>query len=157
LKSLLSLVALTGVLVLPLAATAQSSVQVGTLRCDVSLGVGMIIIEKQTLSCAFRQDAGGAVDLYTGSIDQFGVAIGKTAAGHLIWGVLAASKGLPPGALAGSYGGVGANASFGVGAGANVLVGGTGRSFSLQPTSVEGETGVNIAGGVTTLTLKRAN
>lgn len=156
-KTVFSVVALAGVLIIPLPATAQSSFQVGTLGCDVSRGVGMIIMEKQTLSCTFKQDAGGAVDLYTGSIDQFGVAIGETAAGHLIWGVLAASKGLPPGALAGSYGGVGANASLGVGGGANVLVGGTGRSFSLQPISVEGQTGVNIAGGVTTLTLKRAN
>src|SRR4051794_21999471 len=156
-KSLLSYLAVGGVLLSPLAATAQSSVQVGTLGCDVSRGVGMIIMEKQNLSCTFKQDAGGAVDLYTGSIDQFGIAIGETAAGHLIWGVLAASKGLPPGALAGSYGGVGANASLGIGGGANVLVGGTGRSFSLQPISVEGQTGVNIAGGVTTLTLKRAN
>jgi Protein of unknown function (DUF992) len=95
----------------------------------------------------------GPVDDYTGTIDQFGVELGGVTAGHLIWGVIAASKGLPAGALAGSYAGVGANASFGVGAGANILVGGTGRAFSLQPLSVQGQTGVNIAGGVTTVTL----
>ncbi len=75
--------------------------------------------------------------------------------GHLIWGVLAASR-VPKGSLAGSYGGVGANASLGVGAGANVLVGGTNKSISLQPISVQGQQGINIAGGVTTVTLKRA-
>jgi hypothetical protein len=137
----------------PFAANAQSSSQIGTLSCDVSRGIGMIIMEKQALSCTFKQDAGGPADSYTGSIDEFGVAIGEVKEGHLVWAVIAASKGLLPGALAGSYAGVGANASFGVGVGANVLVGGTGRSFSLQPISVEGQVGVNIAGGVTTLTL----
>ncbi|MEJ1938471.1 DUF992 domain-containing protein, partial [Nostoc sp. NIES-2111] len=71
-------------------------------------------------------------------------------------GVLSATTGAPAGALTGSYAGVGANASLIVGAGANVLVGGTGRAFSLQPISVEGQMGVNIAGGVTTLTLVAA-
>ena len=82
-----------------------------------------------------------------------GVAIGKVNAGHLVWGVIAPAEGLPRGALAGSYGGVGVEATAGAGLGANVLVGGTGRAFSLQPLSIEGQTGVNIAGGVTTVTL----
>ena len=42
--------------------------------------------------------------------------------------------------------GVGANASVGAGAGANILVGGSGNAFSLQPISVEGQIGINIAG-----------
>jgi hypothetical protein len=71
----------------------------------------------------------------------------------LIWGVIAPASGVPHGALAGTYTGVGAQATAGAGLGANVLVGGTGRAFSLQPVSVEGQTGLNIAGGVTTLTL----
>jgi hypothetical protein len=135
------------------AASAQPSDRIGTLSCDVSKGIGMFVVEKQTLICTFRPDGGGPVEDYTGTIDQFGVELGGVTAGHLIWGVIAASKGLPAGALAGSYAGVGANASFGVGAGANILVGGTGRAFSLQPLSVQGQTGVNIAGGVTTVTL----
>ena len=63
---------------------------------------------------------------------------------------------VPHGALAGHYAGVGADASVGAGLGANVLVGGTGRAFSLQPLSIEGETGLNIAAGVTTVTLTAA-
>jgi hypothetical protein len=148
--ALLTLAALSAV-----PALAQSGSQVGVLSCDVSRGIGLFVVQKQTLSCTFRQD-GGMEERYTGSIDQFGIALGEVTAGHLVWGVLAASKGLPAGALAGSYAGVGASASFGIGAGANILVGGTGRSFSLQPISVEGQTGVNIAGGITTLTLAPA-
>ncbi|MBL8583513.1 MAG: DUF992 domain-containing protein [Rhizobiaceae bacterium] len=138
----------------PFAAQADTT-QVGVLSCDVSAGLGLFVVEKQELSCVFKQED-GTTDNYTGSIDEFGVALGETEKGHLVWAVLAAASGLPKGALAGTYAGVGANASIGVGAGANVLVGGTGRSFSLQPLSVEDEAGINIAGGVTTVTLKVA-
>lgn len=143
------------VALIPLDAGADNSAQVGTLSCDVSQGIGMFVVQKQTLSCVFK-DTQGATQNYTGSIDQFGVALGAVEQGHLIWGVIASSSGVPAGALAGTYAGVGANASFGAGAGANVLVGGTGRAFSLQPISVQGQVGVNIAGGVTTVTLKAA-
>jgi hypothetical protein len=140
----------------PFGANAEST-QIGTLSCDVSKGIGMFVVEKQKLTCVFTKDKGGKSDIYTGSIDEYGVAIGEVAAGgHLIWGVLAATSGLPAGALAGTYSGVGANASVGLGAGANILVGGSGRAFSLQPISVEGQEGINIAGGVTTVTLSPA-
>ena len=140
------------VVLVPFGAHAEST-QIGTLSCDVSKGIGMFVVEKQKLTCTFKQDKGGTIDNYTGSIDQYGVAIGEVASGHLIWGVIASTSGLPAGALAGTYAGVGANASVGPGAGANILVGGTGRAFSLQPISVEGQEGINIAGGVTTVTL----
>lgn len=143
------------VALIPLGANAEST-QIGKLSCDVSKGIGMFVVEKQKLTCTFKQDKGGSADNYTGSIDQYGIALGEVASGHLIWGVIAATSGLPAGALAGTYGGVGANASVGPGAGANILVGGTGRAFSLQPISVEGQEGINFAGGVTTVTLNPA-
>ena len=139
----------------PFGANAAST-QIGTLSCDVSKGIGMFVVDKQKLTCVFKLDKGGDADNYTGSIDEYGVAIGEVAAGHLIWGVLAETSGLPKGALAGTYSGIGANASVGPGAGANILAGGTGRAFSLQPISVEGQEGINIAGGVTTVTLNPA-
>jgi hypothetical protein len=134
-------------------AYAQSGVKVGTLSCDVSAGVGLFLFQKQSMLCTFKADAGGPPDAYTGQIAEYGVALGGVAAGHLIWGVIAANSGVPKGALAGTFAGVGAEATAGVGVGANVLIGGTGRAFSLQPLSVEGQTGVNIAGGITTVTL----
>ena len=142
------------VALIPFGAGAQNSTQVGTLSCDVSAGLGLFVVQKQKLSCVFVQDSGS--ENYVGSIDQFGVELGGVEAGHLIWGVIAATKGIPKGALAGKYVGVGANASFGAGAGANVLAGGSDRAFSLQPLSVQGQLGVNIAGGVTTVTLAPA-
>jgi hypothetical protein len=144
------------VALIPPDAIAQDSVQIGTLSCDVSRGIGMFVFEKQTLSCVFM-NRNGTSENYAGTIDQFGVALGETTNGHLIWGVIAAASGVPAGALAGTYAGAGANASFGAGAGANILVGGSGNAFSLQPISVEGEIGINIAGGVTTVTLRPAS
>ncbi len=134
-------------------APAQTATQVGQLSCDVSAGVGLILVQKQTLRCLFTPLNGGQPEPYLGRIDEFGVALGAVGQGHLIWGVLAPASGIPHGALSGTYVGVGAEATAGAGLGANVLVGGTGRAFSLQPVSVEGQVGLNIAGGVTTVTL----
>jgi hypothetical protein len=144
-------VALTACLASP--ALAQSSVKVGTLTCDVSAGIGMLISQQQTMICAFDPASGGPPDKYTGRIDKFGLALGAVQQGTMVWGVLAPASGFPHGALAGSYGGVGAEATAGAGLGANLLVGGTGRSFSLQPLSLQGQAGLNFAAGVTTLTL----
>ena len=77
------------VLATPLAANAQDSSQIGTLSCDVSKGIGFFVVEKQSLSCKFNR-VDGLAETYTGSIDQFGVELGETNEGHLIWGVLAA-------------------------------------------------------------------
>jgi hypothetical protein len=137
-------------------AVAQSQGRVGTLSCDVSAGIGLILVQKQSMSCTFTPDRGGPVSHYSGQITEYGVALGAVEKGHLVWGVIAATQGMASGALAGTYAGVGAEATAGVGLGANVLVGGSGRAFSLQPLSIEGQVGVNIAGGVTTLTLASA-
>jgi hypothetical protein len=143
--------ALTALIASP--AAAQSSVKVGTLTCDISAGIGMIITQKQTMTCLFNPANGAPPDKYIGRIDQFGLALGAVQQGTLVWGVIAPTSGVPRGALAGTYGGVGAQATAGAGLGANVLVGGTGRAFSLQPLSVQGQAGLNFAAGVTTVTL----
>ena len=134
-------------------AAAQSGTQVGTLSCDVSAGIGMILTQKQTMTCMFKPANGGPPEPYLGRIDTFGFALGAVNQGQLIWGVIASTSGFPRGALSGTYSGVGAQATAGAGVGANVLVGGTGNSFSLQPVSIQGQTGLNVAAGVTTITL----
>jgi hypothetical protein len=134
-------------------ALAQSNVKVGTLTCDISAGIGLLISQQQTMTCAFDPASGGPPDRYTGRIDKFGLALGAVQQGTMVWGVLAPASGLPHGALAGTYGGVGAEATAGAGLGANLLIGGTGRAFSLQPLTLQGQAGLNFAAGVTTLTL----
>ncbi len=152
-KSLLLASAVLAAAVGVLPASAQEFVKTGSLSCDVSAGIGLIVVQKQTLHCVFSSTKGGAPDFYNGRIDEFGVALGEVAQGHLIWAVFAPASGVPHGALAGTYAGVGAEATAAVGLGANVLVGGTGRAFSLQPLSVEGQVGVNVAAGITTVSL----
>lgn len=138
-------------------AMADTKASVGTLTCDVSAGVGMFIMEKQTMTCVFKPIKGGAEDKYTGKINEYGVAIGAIEKGVLVWGVITATNEVPgPGTLAGEYGGAGADVAFVAGLGANVLVGGSNKSVALQPLSVEGEVGFNIAAGVTTVTLVAA-
>ncbi|HWA00658.1 MAG TPA: DUF992 domain-containing protein, partial [Caulobacterales bacterium] len=74
--------------------------------------------------------------------------------GTLVWAVVAPSSNVGRTALEGSYGGVSADATVGVGGAAHILVGGLDRSITLQPLSVEGNTGVALAAGVGVLHLK---
>jgi hypothetical protein len=134
------------------AAQADSGVQVGTLNCDVAGGIGLILGSSKSMTCVFHR-ADGAVENYAGSISKFGVDIGITGEQFMSWVVFAPGS-VEPGALAGTYGGATAEATVGVGVGANVLVGGSGNSIALQPLSVTGQTGLNVAAGVAALSLR---
>jgi Protein of unknown function (DUF992) len=134
-------------------ANAQGGVRVGSLTCNVSGGWGFVFGSSKAIRCTFA-GPGGRVEHYAGSINKFGVDIGYTQGGVLVWGVLAPTADIAPGALAGDYVGATGSATVGVGAGANVLVGGSNRTISLQPLSIEGNTGLNVAAGVASLTLR---
>lgn len=136
-------------------ATAQTSrVQVGTLNCDVSAGIGMIIGSRKEVQCLFTP-ASGAREVYVGAISKFGLDIGATSGGQMVWAVYAPTSGRVA-TLAGNYGGATAEATIGAGLGANVLVGGSNRTIALQPLSVQGQAGLNFAAGVAELTLRPA-
>lgn len=143
-------------LVLMIAGPAWSKTQVGMLKCDTSIGIGEILVRKQTMTCVFTH-TNGKTENYTGKIHQYGVEIGMVKEGHLAWAVFAVSPASGTGLLAGKYGGVDASAAAGIGLGADVLVGGTGEAFSLQPLAVEGEPGIGIAVGVEQVELIAAN
>ncbi|HLK25290.1 MAG TPA: DUF992 domain-containing protein [Caulobacteraceae bacterium] len=136
------------------AAPAQGSgVRVGVLNCRESSGWGFIVGSTRDLRCVFVHD-GRVVAHYRGSIDKFGVDVGYHSGGILTWAVIAPTNGPPPGSLNGHYGGLTAGATVGVGLSANALVGGLDRSIALQPLSVEGEEGLNVAAGVGAMTLQ---
>ena len=82
------------------------------------------------------------------------IDIGVTAGGVLGWAVFAPTQGAPADALAGEYVGASGDIGLGFGAGVNVLMGGSGRTFALQPVSLEGSVGVNVALGVSGLKLR---
>jgi hypothetical protein len=132
----------------------QSAVKAGTLNCDVSGGIGLIIGSHKTMSCRFDPVAPGWLpEAYSGSIGKLGIDLGATTRGQMVWAVFAAGS-PAPGALAGDYAGATAEATFAVGLGANVLVGGSHRSIALQPVSISGQTGLNLAAGVAVLRLR---
>jgi hypothetical protein len=137
-----------------LPAQAQN-VQVGTLVCDVSGGVGMIIGSQRDMACTFTNSR-GEPEVYVGRIRRFGLDIGATAASQIVWTVFAPSGRFSRGALAGNYAGASAEATVVAGLGANVLVGGSNRSVALQPLSVQGQAGLNVAAGVADLQLQAA-
>jgi len=145
-------VALVGLTALAQSALAQSNVKVGTLRCEVSGGLGLIITSAKEMRCVFTS-ARGFRERYYGAIRKFGIDIGETQRGVLAWDVFAPTAGPRRGALAGDYVGADASVTVGAGVGANALVGGFGRSFTLQPLSVETQTGLALAAGVASLTL----
>lgn len=134
-------------------ATAQANrVQTGVLDCDVSAGIGLIIGSRKQVTCTFTPSRGGPREAYVGTIGKFGLDVGATAGGRMVWGVFAPTN-APRAALAGTYVGASADASVGPGLGANALVGGSNRTVALQPVSVQGQAGLNLAVGVAGLTL----
>ncbi len=144
---------LAGCLGLVAPAAAQQNVKIGSLRCDVSGGLGLIIASSHELECWFTS-ANGRHERYYGRISKFGLDIGGTTGGVLIWDVLAADSGRSVGALAGDYAGVGASATVIAGVGANALVGGLRHSIALQPLSVQTQGGLDLSAGVESLTLR---
>ncbi len=128
--------------------------KVGVLECRIAPSVGFLVVGIQNLSCRFTPERGGYPETYAGTFTTVGAAVGYTAGGGLTWGVYAPTERMVPGALAGSYGGLSASATVGVGLGENFLLGGSQNSIALQPWSVEGLTGLSATGGVSNLQLR---
>lgn len=139
----------------PSAHSAQAGVNVGTLQCEVEGGWGHVIASSRDMRCVFRPVDGGP-EHYRGELRRYGVDLGYTSDSKLIWGVVAPTSDMREGALEGEYAGASAQATAGIGLGANVLLGGLDRSIALQPLSIEGNTGVAVAAGVGVIVLREA-
>ncbi len=156
---LLTILAATSILFLScwsLPAQAEGSkytVKTGYLTCHEASGWGFVFGSSRDLRCSYSNN-GGRVEYYSGTISKFGADIGYLKSSVILWAVAAPTKDLKTGALTGHYGGVAASATLGVGGGANVLIGGFDQSIALQPVSVEGQNGLNVAAGVAALNLK---
>jgi hypothetical protein len=152
-KYLLSATMLGGVLLsVPLhAAEGPARVKIGTLSCHEQSGWGFIFGSSHAVHCTFTD--GGVVEHYDGAISKFGVDIGYQQSGVLVWEVVAPTDHYGAGSLSGHYGGVTAGATAGVGLDANALIGGSTTGIDLQPLSIQGDTGLNVAAGIAELTL----
>ena len=135
-------------------AAGKSGVNVGSLTCHVAGGMGFVFGSSKALSCVFAR-TDGVGELYAGEIKRFGVDIGYTKDAQMVWLVFAPGS-IAIGALSGEYGGVGAQATVGAGGAVNVLVGGSSKQITLQPVSVEGNLGLNVAAGFAGIVLKPA-
>ena len=139
------------------AAQEKKGVNVGMLRCNEASGWGMVFGSTKDLRCVFTpSEKGGKAAHFTGTIKKYGVDIGFTENAVILWAVMSTSDKFTPGDLAGGYGGVTASAAWAAGLGANVLLGGSKQGFALQPLSVQGYNGINVAAGITEVELKTA-
>jgi hypothetical protein len=156
-RTTIACAALLGALALTPQARADdrpAGVRIGTLSCHEAGGWGFVFGSSHKVRCVFSGNGGHREDRYEGSISKFGVDVGYQQSAVIVWAVFAPTDHLGRGDLSGNYGGATANAAVGVGAGANVLVGGFHKSVDLQPVSITGETGLNVAAGVGELTLR---
>ena len=151
----LTLTLAAAALVAPLAAAnALPPVRAGILQCQGGQNVGFVVGSVTSLECVFQSD-GRRPEPYLATVRRIGLDLGITEQTKFTWAVNAPNSRLGRGDLAGSYGGVGANASVGIGGGGNFLLGGPQNSYALQPISVQGQTGLNVAAGVAGLELQQ--
>lgn len=135
------------------AGAQTAKIKTGILTCHSEGGVGLILGSKEDLKCTYVPTGGGQTYQYVGTITRIGLDIGFRGKSTIIWAVLGSTDSLPGEALGGTFVGVSADIAVGIGAGANILLGGNKKSVVLQPLSVKGETGLDIAVTVSTLKL----
>jgi hypothetical protein len=156
-RSILALLAVVAMLSLPAAAQSPNWTQVGSLMCKVNPNVGFIFVGHQPMECSFTPTLAAAPpQYYDGAINTVGLDLGVSAGSLLGWGVFAPTTGLSSGDLSGEYVGVTGDVGLGIGGGANVLLGGSARTFALQPLSLQGSIAVNVVLGVSSLKLRPA-
>ena len=138
-------------------ASAQQGVQVGVLDCQGGQSVGFVVGSATEFQCVFHSNIGAPDELYVASVHRYGLDIGVTQQTGFAWAVNAPTAQIGPGAISGHYGGVGVNATVGLGVGANLLVGGSANAYSLQPLSVQGQTGLSAVAGIVDVELRPAD
>ena len=146
-------IAVAGLATAGVANAAPAGIKVGTLTCNVAAGAGFVFGSTKDLRCTYEPTKAN-VEHYSGTISKWGVDIGYTGKGKLVWAVFAPTSDVRPGAIEGEYAGASAQATVGVGVGANALIGGLDKSIALQPVSVSGSTGLNVAAGIGQISLK---
>lgn len=141
-----------GTAAVPNVQAGEAGVKVGMLSCKVEPGWSYVVGSTKALNCSYSPSK-GKTERYTGQIQKVGLDLGYSDGATMVWAVIAPTSDVGKDALEGDYAGAQASAAVGVGAGVNVLIGGFDKSITLQPVSVEGGTGVNLAVGVAGLRL----
>ena len=140
-------------LVAPFAqAHPERPMRVGVLECEGHRSSGKFVMSHTRLRCLFRSQ-GHQPERYVAKVHRYGVDLGLTAETRMAWAVNAPVNDFGRSELRGRYGGLSANAAAIVGFGGNFLLGGSDGAPPLQPISLQGQTGLNLAAGVTDLEL----
>jgi hypothetical protein len=127
-----------------LSSQAESPVKLGELTCMVSEVDQKLLKTHVVLDCAYVDVNGNNAGNYQGQIDRTGLDIGNMKTEQFTWVV--STLGDPADTkIAGTYIGAAAGASVGAGAGGNYLAGGFDGKISLQPLSVESESGFGVS------------
>ncbi len=134
-------------------ASAVPAMRAGVLQCHGGQNVGFVVGSVTSLECVFQSE-GHRPEPYIATVKRIGLDLGITEQTQFSWAVNSPDGRLGYGGLGGSYGGVGANASVGVGFGGNFLVGGPANAYALQPISLQGQTGLNVAAGIAGIDLQ---
>ena len=136
-----------------MAVPAQANgVKLGTLTCQIEGGPGLLIGSVRHGDCTFRE-TNGKTKHYTATFSRLGVDVGVTGNKTVVWAVFGVD-GTSNGGLRGTYVGANAEATAIFGVGVNALIGGLESGIVLNPVSVSGQTGLNVAAGVATLRLE---
>ena len=139
-------------IILGRAAAQPRQIQLGTLTCSMSSSIGIVVGSQKNVNCVFRGRSDEPDENYTGTMTTVGLDIGFTTGGVMVWTVFADTNRYA-GMLAGKYVGATAEASVAAGLGANVLVGGSHQTVALQPLSLQGQVGFDLAAGIGALEL----
>lgn len=142
---------LGGMMIAGVSQPADAQTISGQLKCHVEGGMSFIVGSSRQVDCIFTPAGGLPPEAYAGSINKIGIDIGWEKGGTLLWGVLSPALTKGPGVLSGNYIGATAEVAAGVGAGANALVGT--NKVVLNPISVTGDVGINLAAGIADLDL----
>lgn len=137
-----------------LATPATAAVEVGQLDCR-GASQQFVVGSITNLECMFRPSSGARPQPYVAQIKRIGLDIGINQSTALVWSVFAPTQVIPKG-LGGTYVGASANATVGVGVGANALWGGSNNTIALQPLSGQGQIGLGVAGGISAMDIRPA-
>lgn len=132
---------------------ARADVETGVLECR-GVSQQYVVASITNLQCVFRSNVSGRTDAYAAVIRRGGLDIGFNHSTMLAWAVFSPTHRVGPGSLSGVYVGASANATVGLGVGANALFGGSNRTISLQPVSIQAQSGLGAAGGISALELQ---
>ncbi|WP_170317552.1 DUF992 domain-containing protein [Paroceanicella profunda] len=132
-----------------------AKIDVGVLTCDLTGKSNIVVLSNSQYVCTLDAQNDAWDQVYVGDIDKIGIDLNAVSQQTIKWGVLTTSGEYNPKMMEGTYIGASADAALGLGAGAKVLVGGSGDAISLQPLSVSGQEGIGIAAGLERMTLTK--